>query len=144
MTASRLRSAFPPILSPTENAQAYYKRYNKFKRAQTEVRIQQESTEEMLAYLESLDASLLTATTKEEIEEINQEMLSSGLLKDTNKKKKNTGLQKSQPLHIRLNPEADLYIGKNNKQNDYVTFTLGNPKDLWFHTKDIPRLARLF
>lgn len=127
-----------PILSPTENAQAYYKRYNKYKRAQTEVRIQQESTEEMLAYLESLDASLLTATTKEEIEEINQEMLSSGLLKDTNKKKKNAGLQKSQPLHIRLNPEADLYIGKNNKQNDYVTFTLGNPKDLWFHTKDIP------
>ncbi len=127
-----------PILSPTENAQAYYKRYNKYKRAQTEVRIQQKSTEEMLAYLESLDASLLTATTKEEIEEINQEMLSSGLLKDTNKKKKNTGLQKSQPLHIRLNSEADLYIGKNNKQNDYVTFTLGNPKDLWFHTKDIP------
>ena len=127
-----------PILSPTENAQAYYKRYNKYKRAQTEVRIQQESTEEMLAYLESLDASLLTATTKEEIEEINQEMLGSGLLKDTNKKKKNAGLQKSQPLHIRLNPEADLYIGKNNKQNDYVTFTLGNPKDLWFHTKDIP------
>ena len=127
-----------PILSPTENAQAYYKRYNKYKRAQTEVRIQQESTEEMLAYLESLDASLLTATTKEEIEEINQEMLSSGLLKDTNKKKKNAGLQKSQPLHIRLNSEADLYIGKNNKQNDYVTFTLGNPKDLWFHTKDIP------
>lgn len=126
------------ILSPTENAQAYYKRYNKYKRAQTEVRIQQKSTEEMLAYLESLDASLLTATTKEEIEEINQEMLSSGLLKDTNKKKKNAGLQKSQPLHIRLNSEADLYIGKNNKQNDYVTFTLGNPKDLWFHTKDIP------
>ena len=127
-----------PILSPTENAQAYYKRYNKYKRAQTEVRIQQESTEEMLAYLESLDASLLTATTKEEIEEINQEMLGSGLIKDTGKKKKNAGLQKSQPLHIRLNSEADLYIGKNNKQNDYVTFTLGNPKDLWFHTKDIP------
>lgn len=127
-----------PILSPTENAQAYYKRYNKYKRAQTEVRIQQEFTEEMLAYLESLDASLLTATTKEEIEEINQEMLGSGLLKDTGKKKKNAGLQKSQPLHIRLNAEADLYIGKNNKQNDYVTFTLGNPKDLWFHTKDIP------
>ena len=60
------------------------------------------------------------------------------MIKDTGKKKKNAGLQKSQPLHIRLNAEADLYIGKNNKQNDYVTFTLGNPKDLWFHTKDIP------
>lgn len=47
-------------------------------------------------------------------------------------------LQKSQPLHIKLSEDADLYIGKNNKQNDYVTFTVGGPKDLWFHTKDIP------
>jgi predicted ribosome quality control (RQC) complex YloA/Tae2 family protein len=41
-------------------------------------------------------------------------------------------------LHIKLNEDTDLYIGKNNKQNDYVTFTVGGPNDLWFHTKDIP------
>lgn len=126
-----------PVLSPTENAQAYYKRYNKYKRAQVEVQLQIEAAQEMLQYLESLDSSLMTAVTKAEIEEIRQEMISADLIKDAGKKKK-VMAQKSLPLHIKLNDEADIYIGKNNKQNDYVTFTIGSPKDLWFHTKDIP------
>ena len=126
-----------PVLSPTDNAQAYYKRYNKFKRAQSEVRQQLEATESTLSYLASLDASLMTATTKNEIEEIRQEMVAQGLLKEMGKKKK-APLQKSQPLHIKLREGVDLYIGKNNKQNDYVTFTIGGPRDLWLHTKDIP------
>ena len=126
-----------PILSPTDNAQAYYKRYNKLKRAQGEVATQIAATEEMLQYLASLDSSLLTATSKNEIEEIRQEMIAADLIKIIGKKKKST-LQKSQPLHIRLNADTDLYIGKNNRQNDYVTFSIGGPRDLWFHTKDIP------
>lgn len=126
-----------PVLSPTDNAQAYYKRYNKFKRAQSEVRQQIVATEAAQAYLASLDASLLTATTKNEIEEIRQEMVNAGIIREIGKKKK-TALQKSQPLHLKLRADVDLYIGKNNKQNDYVTFTIGGPRDLWFHTKDIP------
>lgn len=126
-----------PVLSPTENAQAYYKRYNKYKRAQVEVQLQIEAAQEMLQYLESLDSSLMTAVTKAEIEEIRQEMIFADLIKDAGKKKK-VMAQKSLPLHIKLNDEADIYIGKNNKQNDYVTFTIGSPRDLWFHTKDIP------
>ena len=126
-----------PILSPTENAQAYYKRYNKYKRAQSEVALQITATEEMLQYLASLDSSLLTATSKSEIEEIRQEMIAADLIKVIGKKKK-SALQKSQPLHIRLSEDTDLYIGKNNRQNDYVTFSIGGPRDLWFHTKDIP------
>ena len=126
-----------PILSPSDNAQAYYKKYNKYKRAQSELRQQIEATESMLTYLASLDASLLTATTKNEIEEIRQEMVTAGLIREIGKKKK-TSLQKSQPLHLKLREGVDLYIGKNNKQNDYVTFTVGGPRDLWLHTKDIP------
>lgn len=126
-----------PILSPTENAQAYYKRYNKYKRAQVEVQLQMEAAKEMLQYLASLDSSLMTAVTKAEVEEIRQEMIASDLIKEIGKKKKSLA-QKSMPLHIKLNDESDLYIGKNNKQNDYVTFTMGGPRDLWFHTKDIP------
>ena len=126
-----------PVLSPADNAQAYYKKYNKYKRAQGELRQQIQATEESLEYLATLDASLLTATTKNEIEEIRQEMVAAGLIKEFGKKKK-TALQKSQPLHIKLRQGVDIYIGKNNKQNDYVTFTLGGPRDLWFHTKDIP------
>ena len=127
-----------PMLSPTDNAQAYYKRYNKYKRAQTEVRLQIDATQEMLTYLASLDASLVTATSKSEIEEIRQEMIAAGLIKIFGKKKKTASLQRSQPLHIRLSEDTDIYIGKNNKQNDYVTFTIGAPRDLWLHTKDIP------
>ena len=126
-----------PILSPSDNAQAYYKKYNKYKRAQSELRQQIEATESMLTYLASLDASLLTATTNNEIEEIRQEMVTAGLIREIGKKKK-TALQKSQPLHLKLREGVDLYIGKNNKQNDYVTFTVGGPRDLWLHTKDIP------
>ena len=126
-----------PILSPSDNAQAYYKKYNKYKRAQSELRQQIEATESMITYLASLDASLWTATTKNEIEEIRQEMVTAGLIREIGKKKK-TALQKSQPLHLKLREGVDLYIGKNNKQNDYVTFTVGGPRDLWLHTKDIP------
>lgn len=130
--------ALSPILSPTENAQAYYKRYNKYKRAQKEVAVQYEQTEAQLAYLESLEASLLTAATKNEIEEIRQEMVAQELIRQQNKKKNKPNLPKPQPQMIKLHQDAYLYVGKNNKQNDYVTFTLAGPKDLWFHTKDIP------
>ena len=134
---SEIKLKLNPTLSPTENAQSYYKKYNKFKRAQTELRLQLEQTKEALAYTESLEASLVTATTKNEVEEIRQEMIAAGLIKEFGKKKK-SALPASVPLKINLASGAQLFIGKNNKQNDYVTFTLGSPKDLWFHTKNIP------
>lgn len=126
-----------PLLSPTENAQAYYKRYNKYKRAQSEVQNQIETTREMLNYLASIDASLTTATTKNEIAEIKQELITAGLLQTQGKKHKGQP-PKSEPLLVKLSDETTIYIGKNNKQNDYVTFSLARGKDLWFHTKNIP------
>ena len=85
----------------------------------------------------SIDASLTTATTKNEIAEIKQELITAGLLQNQGKKHKGQE-PKSEPLLIKLSKETTLYIGKNNKQNDYVTFTLARGKDLWFHTKNIP------
>lgn len=126
-----------PLLSPTENAQAYYKRYNKYKRAQSEVQNQIETTREMLDYLASIDSSLTTAATKGEIAEIKQELITAGLLQTHGKKHKGQP-PKSEPLLVKLSDETTLYIGKNNKQNDYVTFSLARGKDLWFHTKNIP------
>ncbi len=131
---SELQVQLEPMLTPVENAQAYYKRYNKYKRAQTEVQLQLNATREMLDYLDSIEASLMTATTKGEIAEINQELIAAGILKVQGKKKSRMPVQKSQPLHLKLTPDTELYIGK----NDYVTFKLGGPHDLWFHTKDIP------
>jgi len=133
-----LTIALSPTLSPTDNAQLYYKKYNKFKRAIKEIEIQQKETQEFLSYLESIDASIGTAVTKNEIAEIKQEMVAAGLLADTSKKKKSITLTKSTPVAIKFSDETTVYIGKNNKQNDYVTFKLGKSTDLWFHTKNIP------
>ena len=135
---STMEVQLSPMLGPVENAQHYYKRYNKYKRAQVEVLEQYSAAEELLEYVGSIDASLATASTKAEVEEIRQELLSIGLLKEAGKKKPNFKLPKSEPMRIKLNEDAELYIGKNNKQNDYVTFTIAGPKDLWFHTKNIP------
>jgi predicted ribosome quality control (RQC) complex YloA/Tae2 family protein len=133
-----LTIALSPTLSPTDNAQHYYKKYNKFKRAIKEIEIQQKETQEFLSYIESIDASIGTAVTKNEIAEIKQEMVAAGLLTEATKKKKNITLTKSTPVAIKLSNETTVYIGKNNKQNDYVTFKLGKSTDLWFHTKNIP------
>ncbi len=126
-----------PFLSPTENAQVYYKRYNKYKRAQSEVQRQIEATQEMLVYLASIDTSLTMANTNSEIAEIKQELINVGILPVPAKKHKALIL-KSEPLIVKLSAETILYIGKNNKQNDHVTFDLARSKDLWFHTKNIP------
>ncbi len=125
-----------PIMSPTENAQNYYKKYNKLKRAVKEIQAQQKENADLVTYLESLDASLSTATTKNEIAEIKQEIISLGLINPP--KKKVLQMAKSAPMVVKLSEDTTLYVGKNNKQNDYVTFKLGKPGDLWFHVKNIP------
>lgn len=134
---SLVEIALSPELTAVENAQAYYKRYNKYKRAQTELCQQIIATEDLLQYLGSVEASLLTAVTKTEIEEISQELAAAGLIRD-NKKKNKLSAAKPQPLQLRISDDSTVYIGKNNRQNDHVTFTIGGPNDLWFHTKDIP------
>lgn len=125
-----------PQLTPLENAQAYYRKYNKYKRAIGEIKQQQEETRDLLAYLESLDASLDTAMTRGEIDEIRQELVAAKLLPAPRKKLPSQG--RSEPLKIRLDKETVLYVGRNNRQNDYVTFKLGRGHDLWFHAKNIP------
>lgn len=131
-----MKISLSPSLNPMENAQTYYKKYNKFKRAVGEIKLQQQEAQDLLTYLQSLDASLDTAVTKGEIGEIKQEIIQLGLLPSS--KKRVPTQSKSEPLKIVLSPETTLYIGKNNKQNDYVTFKLGRGKDLWFHAKNIP------
>lgn len=135
-TNEPLTIALQPQLTAIENAQAYYKRYNKYKRAVSEIHTQQAETDSLLAYLESLDASLDTAITKGDVSEIKEEIIALGLLPKP--RKKMAVQSKSVPLKVVLSEDTLLYVGKNNKQNDYVTFKLGRAHDLWFHAKNIP------
>lgn len=125
-----------PNFSPAANAQACYKKYNKLKRAQEEVKLQLSTAQDNLDYLNSIDASLLTATSRPEVEEIRQELRSTGIIPTPRKKQAAAG--KSSPLVLDFTKDTQIYIGKNNKQNDYVTFKIGSANDFWLHTKNIP------
>ena len=137
-TNEMIEIALSPLLTPVENAQVYYKRYNKYKRAIEEINKQKQETKDLLQYLQSLDTSLQTATNKIEVAEIRQELISEGIISENKKGKGKASLPKSAPLSISLSHDTVIYVGKNNRQNDFVTFTIAKPRDLWFHTKGFP------
>lgn len=132
-----LKISLNPALSPTDNARNYYKKYNKFKRAQEVVAEQKRATAELLSYLESLEISLATAVNKGEIAEIREEMQAEGLCQQEQKKKAPARTQ-SRPLTIKLDDATTILVGRNNRQNDLLTFKLASSHDLWFHAHGIP------
>ncbi|MDY3031307.1 MAG: NFACT RNA binding domain-containing protein [Clostridia bacterium] len=125
-----------PELSASQNAQRYFKRYNKAKTAETEAAKQLKNAREELDYIESTLAAVENAETETDLREIRAELIKEGYLKrrQDNKRRKN---KPSEPLHFVSSDGFDIYVGKNNTQNDYVTTKLANSSDLWFHTKNI-------
>lgn len=125
-----------PQLSPSQNSQRYYKRYNKAKTAQTEAAKQLELSRNELEYLESTMVAIENAETESDINAIKAELGEQGFIGKTQQKKRNTSAS-SKPLHFVSSDGFDIYVGKNNTQNDYVTTKLANSQDIWFHTKNI-------
>lgn len=130
--------------SPNINAKHYFKKYNKLKNALQIVSIQKSETETELNYIESIIYEIESATSVTEIQEILDE-ISENLInkrifstkKNSKKiaKKKNSNKQYS-PLHFNID-NFDVYVGKNNRENDWLTFTFANKNDIWLHVKDI-------
>jgi predicted ribosome quality control (RQC) complex YloA/Tae2 family protein len=133
---SSLQVDLSPLLTPAENAQKYYKKYNKLKRAREEAVIRLEETREIRAWLESVEESLHLATTRQETEEIREELQKAGILPVPKRKTQASG--KSSPIQIIFSDTTKIYIGKNNRQNEEVTFKIGAGNDLWLHVKNIP------
>ena len=131
--------------SPNQNAQRYFKKYNKLKNALQIVSIQKRETEQELDYIQSIVYELETSSTLEEIqdifEEISENIIFKNSLKTKKKEKRKISKKKKKeknysPLHFKID-DFDLYVGRNNKENDWLTFTFANKSDIWFHTKDI-------
>lgn len=123
--------------TPSENIQKYFKKYNKMKTSEEMASIQLKGADEELTYLHSILLNISNCTSITEIEEIKKELTESGYLK----KKKTKGKSKeksSSPLHYISSDGIDIYVGKNNTQNDYLTLKFASKNDLWLHTKDIP------
>lgn len=125
-----------PLLSISKNAQQYYNKYNKLKRAQDLLTLQVDLCKQDILYLSSIENSLVTSNTLIEINEIKAELISAGYLND--QKKKKTHEKPSKPLKIVASNDTIILIGKNNYQNDDLTFKQAQHNDIWLHTKDIP------
>lgn len=130
-----------PNLSPSQNAQKYFKRYNKLKNAYNEVSTQITQTKNEIDYLENILLSIENVTDLYELVEIREELIEGKYIKNRNKyknKNKNNNKTISKPLHYISKDGFDIYVGKNNKQNDNLTLKFADKEDIWLHTKDIP------
>lgn len=127
-----------PLLTPSDNAQRYFKKYNKYKNSLLVIEEQQAKTHEEITYMETLLQQLAHASLND-IEEIRDELVSQGYLRDRSKKGKKKKKATRPTVQVYTSSEGvDIYVGKNNLQNEYVTNRLASPNDTWLHTKDIP------
>ena len=161
---TKLQIPLNPHISAIDNAQHYYKLYNKAKATLRKTKSLKESAREEMNYLDSLLVSLDHASTPAELDEIYLELAEQGYVagkhlkhlkkntkqnanRNTNKSKKERGQAKSKmkATHKSIRPRIYhsskgrvIYVGKNNAQNDWLTMRKGKPNDLWLHVKIIP------
>lgn len=128
--------ALNPQKSPSDNAQLYFSRYQKAKHAVVVVQEQIDKTNQEIAYFDTLLQQLDSATPRD-IEEMREELAEEGYIKARNVKKKKKPALPAIEEYVSSDGTA-IYVGKNNKQNDYVTNKLARRDDVWLHTKDIP------
>ena len=124
-------------LSPADNAQRYYKLYNKAKTAKEVLTEQISIWERELVYLESVKAFLSNAETEEDLVEIRDELYRSGYSSKMKGYKPPKQI-KARPMRFKTSGGYELLVGRNNVQNDHLTFKVAEKHDIWFHTKDIP------
>lgn len=124
-------------LSPSQNAQKYYKEYRKKQIAESKLIDFIADAEKEAEYLETVIDSLSRAETDGEITEIRNELSQTGYIKKRNEKKlRNQKLLK--PMEYKSEEGFKIYVGRNNLMNDRLTLKTAKNYDLWFHTKDIP------
>jgi len=125
-----------PTLSATENAKKYFDRYGKLKRTYEVLSELTGEVKEEIDHLESISTALDIALHEEDLVQIKEELVGSGYIrkKGSAKKQKVT----SKPFHYISSDGFHIYVGKNNYQNDQLTFQFANGNDWWFHAKQIP------
>ena len=125
-----------PILSPQQNAAKFYKDYAKMKTAEKELTKQIEMGQQELSYLQSVLEELDRAETDLELEEIRQELHAGGYVRlDSAKKRMKQG--RLAPMRFESTDGYPIYVGRNNRQNDELTFRLARKDDIWLHAQKV-------
>lgn len=125
-----------PQLTPQENSQKYFDRYNKLKRTFEALSELTQETKEEILHLESIAASLDIAASEDDLAQIKEELIQFGYIKKRPAGKKTKA--KSKPFHYISSDGYHMYVGKNNFQNEELTFKFAVGNDWWFHAKGIP------
>ena len=133
-----LKIALDPYKSPSENIQKYYKKYNKLKKSEEWALEQLEKNEEELTYLNSVLTNIQNVDSYDEIDAIKSELMETGYIKFKASKKGTKKNKENKPLHFITSKGFDIYVGKNNIQNDYLSLKFAHKNDIWLHTKEIP------
>jgi predicted ribosome quality control (RQC) complex YloA/Tae2 family protein len=125
-----------PTLSPGENAKKYFDRYQKLKRTNEALTTLTKETKDEIEHLSSISTSLDIALKEEDLVQIKEELIESGYIrrKSGTKRERIT----SKPFHYVSSDGYDIYVGKNNYQNEELTFKFATGNDWWFHAKGIP------
>ena len=125
-------------LSPQDNAQKYFRKYSKIKKAVEHSKIQVRSSKEELKYLENVKYCLENSNSYYEIEEIRNELVEQLYIRNNKKSIKNRRTVSNQPIKFISTDGYTILVGKNNKQNDTLTFKTSASTDVWLHAKNIP------
>ena len=135
-TNEMVKIPLDPTKTPGENAQKYFDKYNKQKRTFAALSSLIQETQEDITYLESVSNALDIALSEDDLTQIKEELIGAGYVrrKFTKKKVKIT----SKPFHYISSDGYHMYVGKNNLQNDELTFHFAVGNDWWFHAKGIP------
>ena len=135
-TGEELTIPLDPVKTPQENAQKYFARYNKQKRTYEALTELISETGDEIRYLESVESALDIALYEEDLTQIKEELSQAGYIRRRQQKKKAKFL--SRPLHYVSSDGYHMYVGKNNLQNEELTFHFASGNDWWFHAKGVP------
>lgn len=125
-------------LSASKNAQRYFKKYSKARTAIHEKQAQLEENEQDILYLESVLHNVNSAGTEDELDTIKEELQDTGYVRFRSKPGMRRKKSKPAPIHYVLSDGTDVYVGRNNNENDWLTMKYASKTDVWMHTKDIP------
>ena len=139
-TGDEISIPLDPTITPMENAKHYFDKYNKLKRTYDALTDLVQETKDELTYLESIQLSLNIATEEDDLVELKRELTENGYIKRKGSNRQDKRVKhnrKSKPLHYISSNGYHMYVGKNNYQNDELTFQLADGGDWWFHAKKV-------
>ncbi|HIZ68037.1 MAG TPA: NFACT family protein [Candidatus Streptococcus faecavium] len=134
-TNDKIRIALDKSLTPSQNAQRYFKKYQKLKEAVKHLTGLIQETKDTITYLESVETALNHASLSD-IEDIRDELVETGFVKRRTRDKRHK--RKKPEQYLASDGKTIILVGRNNLQNDELTFKLAKKGELWFHAKDIP------